>query len=90
MTQSVYPIYPPNLHGGREEGVEGPKRYWPKGTEQVHCFQNWMLIGYFHVSIVECSVYVLVFRISNNFLGGWWFSCLAKAFGCKDCCCPYY
>ena len=29
-----------------------------------------MLIRYFHVSIVECSVYVLVFRNSNNFLCG--------------------
>ena len=27
IIQSVYSICPPNLHGGREEGVEGPKRY---------------------------------------------------------------
>ena len=27
-----------------------------------------MLISYFHVSVVECSVYVLVFRTSTNFL----------------------
>ena len=87
---SVYPINPPNLHVWRRGCWRTKEIYWPKGTERVHCFQNWMLIGYFHVSIVECSVYVLVFRISNNFLCSWWFSCLAKAFDWKDCCCPYY
>ena len=58
------------------------------GTEQVHCFQFEMLIRYFHMSIVECSVNVLVFRTSNNFLCGGQFSHLAKLFGRKDC--PYY
>ena len=36
-----------------------------------------MVIRYFLVLIVECSVYVLVFRTSNNFLCGWRFSHLA-------------
>ena len=62
--------------------------YRSVGTEQVHCFQFEMLIRYFHVSIVECSVYVLVFRTSNNFLCGGRLIHLAKLFGRKDC--PYY
>ena len=38
-----------------------------------------MLFRYFHISIVECSVYVLVFRTSNNFAVDdlvFWLSCL--------------
>ena len=27
ITESVYPINPPNLQGGGEEGVEGPEWY---------------------------------------------------------------
>ena len=57
-------------------------------TEQVYCFQYQMLISNFQASIVECSVYVLVFRTSSNFLCGRRFSNLAKLFGWNDC--PYY
>ena len=42
-----------------------------------------MPIMYFQVSIVEYSVYVLVFRTSNNFLYSRQFSHLAKVFGWK-------
>ena len=47
-----------------------------------------MPIMYFHISIVEYSVHVLVFRTSNNFIYSQWFSHLAKVFGWKKIVVP--
>ena len=76
---SVYPINPPNLHEWR-------RGCWRTKEVYIYRFLYKIFIRYFHLSIVECSVHILVFRTSNNFLYGRWFSLLAKAFGQKDCC----
>ena len=82
---------PPNLQGVEEEGVvEGPKSYVNLYVLNKYIGSILNACKVFSRIYCECWVDVLVYRASNNFLCGRRFSRLAKVFGRKDCCCPYY